>query len=1369
MSSYSWLRPLSHRLLSRPARRPRPTKQRLCLESLEDRIVPTIIFEPAFGAESTNFGSGPMLNATPVELIFWGSTYWNNPPAGAATASQVANAYSTLLGSPYYNHLGQYGAGHATNYLASWWIDNVDSDPGSTITDSQVTQEIVNAINDPSSPINPPSNYTSTPLYVVVTPQGTAIDSGSLPMKGKVAYEASVKDGNKPIPTSSDPKQGKGGPEGGVSGGGVSTTVGYHYDFNASTKYGNYNLIYAWIGNYTLGGLQGTMNNLDSITSVFSHESSEAATDSQPFSGITVNAGSSLPGGGSGEIGDFEPEDFNLEEYRVDGVLVQATWDYVHQAFVVSDGTSQAFYLYPQYQNNGNGNYTFLGNTLVVNGDQFGANYNDEITLFTTGNGGVGVVENGESVRFEPGLDITQIDINPGGGNNSVDVISTPSGTSTFIDDVGNDSVAIGNYVSSVNNGAGFMDGIRGLVDVYGAGSTSLYVDDSGDSVGQNVTMYNGLIYYGGAAPVYYTPTNTYTGGDNSLTVYGGYGGNLFSVENTSSLYYDTYLSTGTSNDLVNVYGTQGTLYVNNPAGSDSIYVGNGGSVAGIQGTLYFEGPSASNTINIDDSADSTARTVQMGTWTPYGDTNWGYIAGLGGAANINFEYADTNNVTVNTGTASGNVINVLGTGALGITSLVTGASATINVGNAGSVAAIQGTLYIEGPSSFNTINIDDSADSTAQTVQMGTWTPTGDTNWGYIAGLGGAANINFEYADTSSVTVNTGYAFGNVLNVLGTGVATNIVTKGAATVNIGNGGSVAAIQGTLYIECPPASNTININDSADSTARTVQIGTWTPFGDTNWGYIAGLGGAANINFEYADTGGVTIDGPSKASTYNIWGTGVATTVNAGAGNDTFNLGVGNSLGGLQGTLTVNGGGGTNTVTANDSSSTSGQSYTLSSTQLAGTDFAPITYASLHALNVTGSGNDTLTLLTPAPIVATTFNGGSGTNTLVGSNTTTTWNISGANSGKVGNVTFSNFQNLAGGTASNAFDFTTSTASLSGTINGGGGTNTNATLSYANLGSSYLVSVTLTSNTAGSATHIGGGFTNINTVAGSTDTGNTLTGPNSTNQWTITGNNAGNVNTGPTKPFVFTNIGHLVGGTGVDTFRFDNSNDKVLSINGGGAPAGQGDWLKYALFSSSSTVTVNLATGSATDVNGGTAGAVTGIQNVLGSASGTNVLTGDSQGNILIGGSGLNTIVGGSGNSLLIGGSGHGSITGGSGQDILIAGTTTYSAQTTAGVDSLMAILAELQSADTFAQKVYDLIHGSDSGDPNGHGSDLNGTNKLTWGGTVRASTGSFTLSGDTGASSNPDWFFASASSTVSDFNDDGVQDEHNNNAFGVF
>jgi hypothetical protein len=642
----------------------------------------------------------------------------------------------------------------------------------------------------------------------------------------------------------------------------------------------------------------------------------------------------------------------------------------------------------------------------------------------------------------------------------------------------------------------------------------------------------------------------------------------------------------------------------------------------------------------------------------------------------------------------------------------------------------------------------------------------------GGVSAILNGTTTSFNPGQITSILIALGGG-SNTITVLSTptGVTTDILGGGNDTLNVGNG-TTGNIRGDVNIENAAVRTNIIVDDATDTSTHTVtfkNIGANPADSQGNsdpWGQVSGLLGNGNINYEIPDTAGVTVHGSNGASTYNILSTSVGLTVDAGNSSDTFNVGSGNSLHSIQSPVTLNGGDGTNTLNANDSSGASGQRYTLSNTQLGGTDFAPITYALMSAINVTASGSDTLTIL-QAPAAFVTFHGGSGTNTLVGPTATslTTWSISGVNAGTVGNVSFSNFQNLAGGAASDAFDFTTSTASLSGTINGGGGTNNNNTLSYATLGSSYLVSVKLTSNTAGSATHVGGGFSNINYVIGSTDTGNTLQGPNSTNQWTMTGNDAGNVNTGPTGVFYFTSMGHLVGGTGVDTFRFDSASDKVVGINGGGAPAGQGDWLKYALFPSSSTVTVNLATGSATSVNNGAAGSVTNIQNVLGSSSGTNVLTGDSQGNILIGGSGLNTIVGGSGSSLLIGGSGHGTITGGSGTDILIAGFTAYSAQSTAGVDALMSILAELQSADSFAQKVSDIIDGYATDG----GSHLNGNNKLTWGGTVRASSGAFTLSGDTSASLAADWFFSNASSTVKDFNDDGVKDEHNNNAIGVF
>jgi hypothetical protein len=430
---------------------------------------------------------------------------------------------------------------------------------------------------------------------------------------------------------------------------------------------------------------------------------------------------------------------------------------------------------------------------------------------------------------------------------------------------------------------------------------------------------------------------------------------------------------------------------------------------------------------------------------------------------------------------------------------------------------------------------------------------------------------------------------------------------------------------------------------------------------------------------------------------------------------------------------------------------------------------------SLGSLNVfAGSGGNTFTINANTPSVITTVNTSAGkdrvtllqgnnalslndngtNNTLVGPNYNTTWVLTALNSGRLSDGTvIYGYQNLVGGAGNNTFQFFFS-GGVSGTLTGGG----RNTLDYSQDGGTPVTVNLQTHAATGTA-----GFGKINAVVGSSNTANKLIGANTTNQWVLTGANAGTVN-----GFAFSGMPHLVGGTGVDVFKFNSPSATVLSISGGGAPAHQGDWLDYSSSPSTSIVTVNLATGSASNVNGGAAGAVTGIQDVIGTASGTNKLTGSSQGNILIGGSGANTLIGGSGNSLLIGGGGHGSLTGGTGQDILIAGTTTYNATTAAGRTSLMAILAELQSADTFAQKVYDLIHGNNLGS----GSDLNGSNKLTWGvtgATVTPSSGAFTLSGDLSAASTADWFFSNAFSAVKDFNDDGVKDEHNNNSLGVF
>jgi hypothetical protein len=252
---------------------------------------------------------------------------------------------------------------------------------------------------------------------------------------------------------------------------------------------------------------------------------------------------------------------------------------------------------------------------------------------------------------------------------------------------------------------------------------------------------------------------------------------------------------------------------------------------------------------------------------------------------------------------------------------------------------------------------------------------------------------------------------------------------------------------------------------------------------------------------------------------------------------------------------------------------------------------------------------------------------------------------------------------------------------------------------------------------------------------------NTLVGPNTNSTWNINGPNNGNLAT-----LFFTGIQSLMGGTGVDVFTFGSAGS-VLSINGGGAPAGQGDWLDYSALTT--PVAVNLETGSATGVNGGGVGSVSNIQNVFGGSGGSS-LTGDAQGNILVGGGGADVITGGTGRSILIGDGSAGQITGGStsGGDILIGGTTSYDSDTSSNMTALMAILAEWQSADSYNTRFTDISTGTG---PGGY--------ELNYGTTVQSNVAVNVLTGAASALAL-DWFFADANDTTFNY----VAGEHLNN-----
>ena len=245
----------------------------------------------------------------------------------------------------------------------------------------------------------------------------------------------------------------------------------------------------------------------------------------------------------------------------------------------------------------------------------------------------------------------------------------------------------------------------------------------------------------------------------------------------------------------------------------------------------------------------------------------------------------------------------------------------------------------------------------------------------------------------------------------------------------------------------------------------------------------------------------------------------------------------------------------------------------------------------LNAITVNGlTGNDSITIDysngNPIPTGGLTVNGGTGANNLTATGRSNTWSITGTNSGTLnGNVTFSNIENLTGGSSNDRFQFS-SGGSISGNIDGGiGGTDT---LDYSALAGPITVNLQ-----SDSAPGIGGTFSDINSVVGSAGA-DTLIGPDSGPTWQINAANAGAV-----FGVSFSSFENLTGGAGNDTFAFKPGGSISGNIDGGGGT----NTLDYSALAG--PITLNLQTSGAPDVGG----TIADITNFVGSA-GSDLLIG---------------------------------------------------------------------------------------------------------------------------------------------------------------
>ena len=538
---------------------------------------------------------------------------------------------------------------------------------------------------------------------------------------------------------------------------------------------------------------------------------------------------------------------------------------------------------------------------------------------------------------------------------------------------------------------------------------------------------------------------------------------------------------------------------------------------------------------------------------------------------------------------------------------------------------------------------------------------------------LGGPSTANQVVGPDTPTTFNvTAYNAGNAAGVSYWSFRNIVGGAGNDVFKISNG---VTLSGTIN----GGGGTNTIDDTAFTTVTTINLVTNHITGVNGYSSIQMVIGGSNSGNAIFGPNTTTIFKITSADTGNLAGIGFSGfgNLNGGSVNNTYVFSNGATLSGR-----LNGGTGSNTV--NLSAYTTPTSFNL---------------ATMRFTGVAG----------PFSSIQSFIGGSHGLNKVLGSTSTNVFNITGANAGNLAGISFSRFRNLAGGTGNNTYVFSNG-ASLTGGIYGGGGTNTVNLSAYTTPTSVDLA--------ASRFTGLGGSFSSIQSFIGSSNGSNLVSGPAAATTFNITALNKFNVN-----GVNFTGFQNITGGAAENSYILSNGAGLSGALNGG---VGGTNWLDYKAYTTD--VTVNLATGAGTGFGGG----ISNIYNVRGSTSGTDNLTGNSLGGILIGGGGTNTITGGTGASLLIAGTGVATINGGSGGDLIIGGSTTYDSNFAA----LDTILAEWQSSDTYATKISDIKNGGG----------LNGTNTLNLGTTVVDNLAANVL---TGADGGKNWYFKGAGTTI--------------------
>ena len=238
------------------------------------------------GSPVLAYGNGPLLTNVEVITIFWGNSWTQAPQTTLVT--RINEFFDFILTSSLIDMLGEYNVpgkaiGHGSRIGT---YTETGSQPGGNtgnITDAEMQQQLQTWINNHN--VSEPNANT---LYFIYLPNGVSLS----------------------------------GPAG--SGASCTDFCGYHWYISGS----NPEIYYAAMPFPGCNGCLGGLAEIDSLTSVSSHELCESITDPQPWSGWNS---------AQGEIGDICAWQTQL----LGGFTVQKEWSNSQGACVVQPSTPQ--------------------------------------------------------------------------------------------------------------------------------------------------------------------------------------------------------------------------------------------------------------------------------------------------------------------------------------------------------------------------------------------------------------------------------------------------------------------------------------------------------------------------------------------------------------------------------------------------------------------------------------------------------------------------------------------------------------------------------------------------------------------------------------------------------------------------------------------------------------------------------------------------------------------------------------------------------------------------------------------------------------------------------------------------------------------